>query len=167
MMRHVMLSRDKCDKIIHRQLTTLQLTQQTTLNMHTSDILLGLLAVFCPPLVVWMKSGLCNADFLLNLVLCCLAYLPGLVHAWYIIAERSTCEAPVDAERGMLGPSSVRKHRSYGTAGPARSGRAGSGASAVQAQAQTQPRTNGREQYDEPPPSYANVVAGERPKTRT
>lgn len=36
---------------------------------------------------MWVKCGLCSADSLLNLLLCMLGYVPGLLHAWYIIAK--------------------------------------------------------------------------------
>ncbi|KOS20549.1 Plasma membrane proteolipid 3 [Escovopsis weberi] len=55
--------------------------------MCTNDIFLGVLAVLFPPLPVWVKSGLCSADALINILLCLLGYLPGLLHAWYIIAK--------------------------------------------------------------------------------
>jgi uncharacterized membrane protein YqaE (UPF0057 family) len=51
-----------------------------------SDIFLGILAIIFPPIAVWVKRGICSADSLINLALCCLAYLPGLLHAWYIIS---------------------------------------------------------------------------------
>ncbi|KAL8712942.1 MAG: hypothetical protein Q9220_002800 [cf. Caloplaca sp. 1 TL-2023] len=53
----------------------------------STDIFLALLAVLFPPLAVWIKSGLCTIDSLLNILLCVLGYLPGLLHAWYIIAK--------------------------------------------------------------------------------
>lgn len=34
-----------------------------------------------------MKRGLCSADSVINIALCCLGFLPGLLHAWYIIAK--------------------------------------------------------------------------------
>ncbi|KAK7750494.1 hypothetical protein SLS62_007573 [Diatrype stigma] len=52
-----------------------------------SDIFLGLLAILFPPLAVWVKRGLCSADSLLNILLCMLGYIPGLLHAWYVIAR--------------------------------------------------------------------------------
>jgi len=36
---------------------------------------------------VWVKKGLCSADSLINIALCCLGFLPGLLHAWYIILQ--------------------------------------------------------------------------------
>ncbi|KAL9005153.1 MAG: hypothetical protein Q9188_002067 [Gyalolechia gomerana] len=53
----------------------------------TADILLALLAVIFPPLPVWIKSGLCTLDSLINILLCTLGFIPGLLHAWYIIAK--------------------------------------------------------------------------------
>ncbi|KAL9113123.1 MAG: hypothetical protein Q9227_002735 [Pyrenula ochraceoflavens] len=78
--------------------------------MSCADIFLALIAIIFPPLAgssfispssspsppkpnnhfnptVWVKSGLCTADSLINIALCCLGYLPGLLHAWYIIAK--------------------------------------------------------------------------------
>ncbi|CAD6889145.1 unnamed protein product [Tilletia laevis] len=53
----------------------------------TSDILLYFLAIFLPPASVFIKRG-CNTQFWLNLLLTVvLAWLPGLIHAWYIIAK--------------------------------------------------------------------------------
>jgi hypothetical protein len=34
-----------------------------------------------------VKKGICSADSLINLALCCLGVLPGLLHAWYIILQ--------------------------------------------------------------------------------
>lgn len=31
--------------------------------------------------------GICTADSIINLALCCLGYIPGLLHAWYIILK--------------------------------------------------------------------------------
>ncbi|EKG13009.1 hypothetical protein MPH_09829 [Macrophomina phaseolina MS6] len=50
-----------------------------------SDIFLALLALLFPPVAVWVKRGICSADSLINIALCCLGLLPGLLHAWYII----------------------------------------------------------------------------------
>lgn len=53
-----------------------------------------------PP--VWIKSGICSADSLINILLCMLGYFPGLLHAWYIISihpERDHDYEPIpDAE---------------------------------------------------------------------
>lgn len=52
-----------------------------------SDIFLVCLLVLFPPLPVWIRRGLCLQDSLINILLCCLGYFPGLIHAWYIIAK--------------------------------------------------------------------------------
>lgn len=83
--------------------------------MCSSDIFLGLIAILFPPIAgkpllpplpqnptpkkrknrlistpiptVWIKVGICTADSIINLLLCTLGYIPGLLHAWYIIAK--------------------------------------------------------------------------------
>lgn len=73
--------------------------------MCTSDIFLGLLAILFPPLAVWVKSGICSADSLINILLCMLGYIPGLLHAWYIIAKNPDPEyQPIsqDSESGRI-----------------------------------------------------------------
>ena len=40
-----------------------------------------------PPPTVWVKRGICSVDSLLNILLLVLGYIPGLLHAWYIIAR--------------------------------------------------------------------------------
>ncbi|MCJ1288033.1 hypothetical protein MMC26_007386 [Xylographa opegraphella] len=52
-----------------------------------SDFFLALIAVLFPPIAVWIKRSICSLDSLLNLLLCILGYIPGLLHAWYIIAK--------------------------------------------------------------------------------
>lgn len=58
----------------------------------TPDSLLGdlfkiLLAVVLPPLGVLLEVGL-GKHFWLNILLCLFGFLPGVVHAVYIIATR-------------------------------------------------------------------------------
>lgn len=36
-----------------------------------TDVFLGILAIIFPPIAVWVKRGLCSADSLINLALCC------------------------------------------------------------------------------------------------
>ncbi|QSZ34215.1 hypothetical protein DSL72_005805 [Monilinia vaccinii-corymbosi] len=55
--------------------------------MCSSDIFLAAIAILFPPLAVWVKRGLCSVDSLINILLCMLGFLPGLLHAWYIIAK--------------------------------------------------------------------------------
>ncbi|KAG0667426.1 hypothetical protein C6P44_000156 [Monosporozyma unispora] len=45
------------------------------------------IAIFVPPIAVWLKRGLCSKDFLINLLLFLLGFIPGLIHALYIISK--------------------------------------------------------------------------------
>jgi len=140
------------------------------------DLFLCILAILFPPIGVWVKRGLCSADSLINIALCCLGYLPGLIHAWYIIAKFP--EPGYDYEplqQDAEGRVYVIVHD-------------GSGRSRRQQQQQQQPKPNkkpgqpnsnmtygttgapapqqnGGEGSSEgnhaPPPSYAQVVAGD------
>jgi uncharacterized membrane protein YqaE (UPF0057 family) len=53
----------------------------------TADLLRVLLSVALPPLGVFLQEGL-GTQFWLNVLLTLLGYLPGLVHAIWIIARR-------------------------------------------------------------------------------
>ncbi|KAI1002616.1 hypothetical protein K3495_g5580 [Podosphaera aphanis] len=99
--------------------------------MSANDILLGLLAIIFPPIAVWVKRGVCSADSLINLLLCALGGIPGLLHAWYIITKYPEDEerSPNDPEtgpiivvvqtpygpRGVARPSNLNQNISYGT----------------------------------------------------
>ncbi len=52
----------------------------------TSDVLLYFLALFIPPVPVFLKRG-CGADILINICLWILGWIPGVIHAWYIISR--------------------------------------------------------------------------------
>ena len=91
-----------------------------------ADFFLAILAILFPPLagkcqfiscmhplpiviqrlrLVWIKRGICSADSLLNLLLLILGYVPGLIHAWYIIARYPEDYEPVtghDPEDGRV-----------------------------------------------------------------
>ncbi|KAI8998515.1 hypothetical protein BD414DRAFT_533356 [Trametes punicea] len=43
-------------------------------------------AIILPPLGVFLERG-CNADFLINILLTILGYIPGIIHALYIILK--------------------------------------------------------------------------------
>lgn len=53
----------------------------------SNDILLVLFAVLLPPLGVLLSRGL-GAQFVLNIILTVLGYIPGIVHAVWLIARR-------------------------------------------------------------------------------
>jgi len=52
--------------------------------MFLFDILLAILAIFLPPLPVLLKTG-CSFHFFLNICLTLFFWIPGVLHAWYII----------------------------------------------------------------------------------
>ncbi|KAI9478848.1 MAG: hypothetical protein EXX96DRAFT_572463 [Benjaminiella poitrasii] len=49
-----------------------------------SDICKIILAIIFPPLGVFGERG-CGVDLLINVVLTCLGWIPGIIHALYII----------------------------------------------------------------------------------
>jgi len=49
-----------------------------------SDICKILLAILLPPVGVFLEVG-CNGTLLLNILLTCLGYIPGILHALYVI----------------------------------------------------------------------------------
>ncbi|EEH22592.1 hypothetical protein PABG_04803 [Paracoccidioides brasiliensis Pb03] len=53
----------------------------------STDCFLAIIAVLFPPIAVWVKVGICSADSLINIALLILGYIPGLLHAWYIILQ--------------------------------------------------------------------------------
>lgn len=55
--------------------------------MSCGDFILLLMVLIFPPLPVAIKRGICSADFLINLLLSLLGFLPGLVHAFYIVLK--------------------------------------------------------------------------------
>ncbi|KAI3342126.1 hypothetical protein F4824DRAFT_495063 [Ustulina deusta] len=53
-----------------------------------SDICKIIFAVILPPLGVFLERG-CGADFLINILLTLLGYLPGIIHALYVYILRT------------------------------------------------------------------------------
>ncbi|EME50198.1 Plasma membrane proteolipid 3 [Fulvia fulva] len=51
-----------------------------------SDIIKIILAILLPPLGVFLERG-CGADLLINILLTILGYIPGIIHALYIILK--------------------------------------------------------------------------------
>ncbi|EMT62890.1 Plasma membrane proteolipid 3, partial [Fusarium odoratissimum] len=51
-----------------------------------SDICKIIFAIILPPVGVFMERG-CVGDFWINLLLTCLFFVPGLIHALYIILK--------------------------------------------------------------------------------
>lgn len=153
--------------------------------MCSSDIFLGLLAILFPPIAVWIKSGICTADSLINILLCTLGYIPGLLHAWYIISlypepddDYEYQSLPSDqGENGRVTYYYVN-HQPSGSEGEAlrqqghqqqsRGGQRGYGAGPQQQQQQQRgygtvpPQQAGGESAQEGvPPSYEQAVQGD------
>ncbi|KAJ4351759.1 uncharacterized protein N0V89_007102 [Didymosphaeria variabile] len=72
--------------------------------------------------MLWVKKGVCSADSLINLALCCLGFLPGMIHAWYIILNNPehTYEHVPDHERQDGSRTTTYYYVSHG--GPAPQG---------------------------------------------
>ena len=130
--------------------------------------------------------GICTADSIINLALCCLGYIPGLLHAWYIIMKYpepdydSLVYEPIPQSAGQGGdveggrvyyyvshePIQHPSQRGYGTVQqPPEQNR--SPAPKQQQQYQPQPEQGSGEgssqgQNDSrPPPTYAEAVRGD------
>lgn len=50
-----------------------------------SDFFLYILATIFPPVAVLMRSGICSADFYLNILLTLCGFIPGEIHAFYYV----------------------------------------------------------------------------------
>jgi len=141
--------------------------------MAASDIFLGFIAILFPPLPVWIKTGICSVDSLINLLLLCLGYIPGLLHSWYIIAkfpDSSDYESlPQDIESGRVTYVYVQ---SSAQPRPQRSQQGGYGTTVPMAAPNVHQEQNGT--WTEsgtgegssggaavPPPSYAQAVKGD------
>lgn len=51
------------------------------------DVLRIILSIFLPPLGVFLQVGI-GAQFWINILLTLLGYIPGIIHAIYIIVTR-------------------------------------------------------------------------------
>lgn len=54
---------------------------------HCMDIIRIIIAILLPPLGVFLQEGL-GKHFWINVVLTILGYVPGIIHALYIIIKR-------------------------------------------------------------------------------
>ncbi|KAJ4293581.1 hypothetical protein N0V90_008864 [Kalmusia sp. IMI 367209] len=63
--------------------------------------LLILVTIFIPPIGVLAVAG-CGVDLLINILLTCLGYLPGHIHAFYI--EYIFFERKGEAKQGIYNP---------------------------------------------------------------
>ncbi|MDP5030599.1 MAG: YqaE/Pmp3 family membrane protein [Paraglaciecola sp.] len=51
-----------------------------------NKLVLIILAIFLPPIAVFLKSGV-GKDLLINVLLCILFYIPGIVHALWVCTK--------------------------------------------------------------------------------
>ena len=51
-----------------------------------NKIVLILIAIFLPPLAVFLKNG-AGKDLIINIVLCLLFYVPGILHALWVVMK--------------------------------------------------------------------------------
>ncbi|KAF8480285.1 UPF0057-domain-containing protein [Russula ochroleuca] len=51
-----------------------------------NELALYFLAIFIPPMAVFFKTG-CHADVWINIFLWILGWIPGVIHAWWIISK--------------------------------------------------------------------------------
>ncbi|KAG2367496.1 plasma membrane proteolipid 3 [Suillus spraguei] len=56
------------------------------MSFTASDICKVIFAIILPPLGVFLERG-CSADLLINCLLTLLGYIPGIIHALYIILK--------------------------------------------------------------------------------
>jgi uncharacterized membrane protein YqaE (UPF0057 family) len=52
-----------------------------------NKLIMILLSIFLPPIAVLINNGM-GKDLLINIVLCLLGYLPGIVHALWLITKK-------------------------------------------------------------------------------
>ncbi|KAE9961979.1 hypothetical protein BLS_000111 [Venturia inaequalis] len=84
------------------------------------DLFLCLLAILFPPIAVWVKKGICSCDSMINIALCCLGFLPGLIHAWYIVSSNPDpgYERVNDGETHVVYYVSTQPQGGYGGVAP-------------------------------------------------
>ncbi|MEJ2093659.1 MAG: YqaE/Pmp3 family membrane protein [Gammaproteobacteria bacterium] len=51
-----------------------------------NKLVLIILAIILPPLAVFLKKG-ANKDLVINILLCLLFYVPGVIHALWLVTQ--------------------------------------------------------------------------------
>ena len=118
---------------------------------------------------VWIKTGLCSVDSLINILLCVLGYLPGLLHAWYIIAKYPEYDyEPVSDNEAAPGSGRVTYYYVSHEGRPQRSqqpqGYGATNTSAPPVPQNSRPQAAAGSSNGEssaPPPSYDDAVKGD------
>ena len=57
------------------------------IKINETSIIALILSVFLPPLGVLIKDGL-GASFIINCLLTLLGFIPGVIHAWFVILRK-------------------------------------------------------------------------------
>jgi uncharacterized membrane protein YqaE (UPF0057 family) len=55
-------------------------------DLESNNLLLIIIAILIPPLAVGLKKGI-GMDLIINIVLTLIFYIPGLIHAIYLILK--------------------------------------------------------------------------------
>ncbi len=55
-------------------------------DLQTNTLLMVIIAILIPPLAVFLKKGI-GLHLILNIVLTLIFYVPGLIHALYVILK--------------------------------------------------------------------------------
>lgn len=55
-------------------------------NINQNKLLLVIIAIFLPPLAVFLKEG-AGTGLIINIILWFLFYIPGLLHALYVVLK--------------------------------------------------------------------------------
>jgi len=54
--------------------------------MDSNKLLLVIIAILLPPLAVFLKKGM-GKDLLINIILCIFFFVPGLIHALWVVLQ--------------------------------------------------------------------------------
>jgi len=58
--------------------------EENVMAKKQSNVLLIILAILLPPVAVYLKKG-AGKDLIINIILCLLFWLPGIIHALYLV----------------------------------------------------------------------------------
>jgi len=70
------------------------------------DLILCILALFLSPLAVLIRKG-CEFEFCLNVILWLLGFIPGVIHAWFVILSWKNFERAVLTLVCLIGLSPI------------------------------------------------------------
>ncbi|CAG8540303.1 6261_t:CDS:2 [Ambispora gerdemannii] len=70
------------------------------------DVLLILVAILFPPAAVLIATG-CSADFCINICLTILGYIPGHIHAFYVLYKKSEERELLERRHTLLSSPSM------------------------------------------------------------